>query len=347
MLAALSSNTEVIVAPLLAALLSLWVCGLVRAVAIRRGLLDRPNDRSLHSEPVPRIGGVGVFVAVYAGLTTAALARPASAWRHDMLVWALAGIPVFALGLFDDLRPLSAPIRFLVHLAIAVGFVWQLAPHGVIATEWGALSIPSWIFRFAAVVWIVAVLNVYNFMDGMDGLAGSQTFTAGIVLAALYLLCGVPDVAFPLLLISGAALGFLVHNAPPARIFMGDGCSTFLGYAFATLPLIAHQRRALSLLVAPAVLAPFLADGTFTIVRRVLAGEKFWRAHRTHLYQRAVSSGLAHRDVWIVYAAWLLVSATVTVLCAKDRPALGLLVAYIPLVPTYLWVRKRERAAVL
>jgi UDP-N-acetylmuramyl pentapeptide phosphotransferase/UDP-N-acetylglucosamine-1-phosphate transferase len=257
-------------------------------------------------------------------------------------------VPVFLLGLIDDVRPLSTKVRFLAHVGVAAAFVLLLDPAAPIATELGTLHLHPWIFRVLSGVWIVAVLNIYNFMDGMDGLAGGQTLAAGFALAVIFAVRA-PDLALPVGLMAGAAFGFLAHNYPPARIFMGDGCSTFLGFAFATLPLVAHARGASSFMLAPTVLAPFLGDGTFTILRRALAREKFWQAHRTHLYQRAVASGLEHRDVLLVYLAWLTFAAAVAILCHRQppgmgaQPLLGFALAYAPLALVYLWVRARER----
>jgi UDP-N-acetylmuramyl pentapeptide phosphotransferase/UDP-N-acetylglucosamine-1-phosphate transferase len=160
------------------------------------------------------------------------------------------------------------------------------------------------------VLWLIAVLNLYNFMDGMDGLAGTQAAGAGCALAAGFAAHGHLDLAALALVMAAGSAGFLLHNAPPARIFMGDAGSTFLGFGFAALAITGVARPdPLPFAVAPLALAPFLLDGTFTLFRRLFRGEVIWRAHRTHLYQRAVGSGRAHHDVLVPSACWIAAAA--------------------------------------
>jgi UDP-N-acetylmuramyl pentapeptide phosphotransferase/UDP-N-acetylglucosamine-1-phosphate transferase len=318
-------------------------CHYVRVFALKKSLLDVPNARSLHTAPVPRIGGVALCIASWAGAVFTHLHDP-----HSTLgVWLLLSLPVFVLGLIDDLKPLSARTRMAMQLAVAIGFVvleplpaqWRIA-------DWSG-SASSLVVRPLLVVWIVGVLNIYNFMDGMDGLAGVQAIGAGLALA---LGVGLGANAFgslalaPLFL-SCAALGFLIHNWPKARLFLGDAGSTVLGFSFATLPILAARDVAMPLLFGPLALAPFLLDATYTLIRRARNRERFWEAHRTHLYQRAYATGLPHVNVLYRYIVWIVVSCGAALLTLRNSfvtTGLAVTLACLGLGLTWHWVRTRE-----
>jgi UDP-N-acetylmuramyl pentapeptide phosphotransferase/UDP-N-acetylglucosamine-1-phosphate transferase len=197
------------------------------------------------------------------------------------------------------------------------------------------------------VVWIVGVLNITNFMDGMDGLAGSQVATAFGALAIVFasVAPGASAAATFSAGIAAASLGFLAHNAPPARMFMGDAGSTFLGYAYAGLAVLGLS-RGVPLAVSALAMSPFLLDGTFTLFRRALRGEKVWRAHRSHLYQRAVQTGLGHREVLLVYLAWMVFGGAAALVGAEDGRTLlaGWAGSLAALVAVWRWVTGREAA---
>ena len=327
-------------------LLALVACDLIRDFAARRALVDVPNERSLHTLPVPRLGGVGIAVGVW-GVMGAVLALAPGRAAKDMLVWLVASVVTAATGLVDDLRPVSAGVRMAIQIAIALGFTLVIgAPAQIVLAEGVALSLPVWATTIVWVVWIVGVLNIYNFMDGMDGLAGAQAIGAGLAAAVALAAHGHTDLALLAGLLAAASAGFFVHNVGPARIFMGDAGSTMIGFTFAALALSAHARPdPLPLPVIPLALSPFLLDGTFTILRRASRGEAIWKAHRSHLYQRAVTSGQSHRDVLGPYSAWMGAAAIAAVLGARaDGPSmLGLAAAMlVGLLVTWLWVRKIE-----
>jgi UDP-N-acetylmuramyl pentapeptide phosphotransferase/UDP-N-acetylglucosamine-1-phosphate transferase len=284
--------------------LSAVTCQLARRLAARGALLDTPNERSLHTIPVPRLGGTGVVVGALP--LAAALGVPAP--------WLGATALIAALGLLDDLRPLPAAVRFAVQVAIVAGFVaWLGAPARVLLVPGVALAVPAPV----TVLFLVAALNIYNFMDGMDGLAGTQAVGAGGALAVACAVIGHDDLALAALLLAAASGGFLVHNLPPARLFLGDAGSTALGFGLPALGLLAARRTpAVPFATVAVALAPFLLDGTFTILRRARRLEPIWRAHRSHLYQRAVQAGRGHRDVLVVYAAWVGASAAAAVAVA-------------------------------
>ena len=326
---------------------SLYVCVFARDFALRRALLDRPNERSLHSTPVPRLGGVAIVLSSYAVLLLALHQRESP---HALWPWLLSALPVAALGLLDDLRPLPALVRLLIQVGVAVAFcAWLPSMTSVQLTPGLSLHVAAPITLIAAGLFLVALLNIYNFMDGMDGLAATQALGAALALATGALAQGHEDIALLSLALLGAAGGFYLHNAPPAKLFMGDVGSTFLGFSFAATTLLGVARPTQPLALSPALfaLAPFLLDGSFTLLRRLFRGEKIWQAHRTHLYQRAVASGLSHHEVLVRYAAWTafgVLSSVADVHTAGRFTWLLALGHAACFLAVWRWVCARERA---
>ncbi len=261
----------------------------------RRGILDVPNDRSSHINPTPRGGGIGIIAGVSAGLFAAwLLAIPLP--RVELLI----GAALIALvGFIDDQRGgLDARLRFIAHFAAACivvfstgGLVHSPLP-APLDFSFGIFGVPL------ALLWIVAVTNIYNFLDGIDGFAGLQGVLAGIAIAALIPNTEAKSIG---LLVAGACAGFLIMNWHPAKVFMGDVGSGTLGFLFAAIPFeVAAPERGEAVLFVAVSLWFFLSDGTFTIVRRLVRGEKIWQPHCSHIYQRLAQSGFRHDEVALV-----------------------------------------------
>ncbi len=261
----------------------------VRLHASRLGLVDQPNDRSSHRSPTPRGGGIGIVIGVAVGLFTASiLAGPLSA-----RAWLLfgAGVLVAAVGLVDDFRRVPPAIRLLVQIAAAVAVVAATGPiRNLPLPEPLDVTIGSeavcWLI---SILWIAAVTNFFNFMDGIDGLAGGQAAASfgGVLIAAW------SADAFALAICAGAAsLGFLFHNWSPARVFMGDVGSGFLGFVIASLPFLAPvELRGHAVLAVAVGITLFLLDPLETLVRRAWAGKSLIQAHREHTYQQFLAPG--------------------------------------------------------
>lgn len=236
---------------------------------------DIPNDRSLHVVPTPRVGGWGIVpVAVAATLLLAP-----SLWYTALGTAFLA-----AVSQIDDRRGLPARVRFAAHLIAVVGLV-VLFPADA---PWWGLVILAFLM-----IWLV---NLYNFMDGADGLAGGMALFgfAGYAAGALLSDHPLPELAWSATAISGAALGFLLFNFHPARIFLGDAGSISLGFLAGALGYWGWRGGAWPVWFPILVFAPFIADASITLARRLLRGERFWQAHREHYYQRMVRSGIGH-----------------------------------------------------
>jgi len=307
----------------LAAAVATWaLVALLIKLAPQLGLVDRPNARSLHTRVTPRGGGIGFVLAVVIGaLLWAGLAPPDGRWNADLrpgILWfCAAALFVAGVSLRDDFHSLGAGWRFACHVVAAlvsarfIGKFDDVALPGIGTISLGVTAVPL------TALWILGLTNVYNFMDGIDGIAATQGIVAGVgwLLAASRL--HLPAAGFLGALLAGGAAGFLAHNWSPASIFMGDVGSAFLGFAFGALPLVAQSEirdgsgagggagRVPGF--ALILLWPFVSDGLFTFFRRLLHREPVWKAHRSHLYQRLVQAGLRHSIVAAYYGLWAIV----------------------------------------
>ena len=279
--------------------LSWLLTGRVLAYLRHKAILDHPNDRSSHSIPTPRGGGWGVMLTLLPAWTLIAVTADDPLHALPILAGAVA---LMAVSWMDDRRGLGPAPRFLAQIA-AVAAGLSALPGG--ALPGGALPgdglvfqglLPFWADRLVAAVGWLWFVNLFNFMDGIDGLAGSEAASIGAGLALVASL-GALDPALALygLAAAGAALGFLMWNWHPAKLFMGDVGSVPLGFTLGWLLLV----LAASGLWVAALLIPayFLADATFTLLRRLAEGKKVWQAHREHFYQKATQRGRNHAQV--------------------------------------------------
>ncbi|WP_250519697.1 glycosyltransferase family 4 protein [Caballeronia sp. NCTM1] len=262
------------------AVLAFAACALILRTLIRTGLAwrlatDIPNERSLHERPTPRVGGWGIVPVAVVALLVAAPS-----------MWLVAACAVFlaAVSQIDDRRGLPARVRFAAHI-VAVTLVIVAHPANA---PWWALAFVGFLM-----LWLV---NLYNFMDGSDGLAGGMALFGfgGYALAALAGPAPQADLGLASAAIAGAAAGFLTLNFHPARIFLGDAGSIPLGFLAGALGFWGWQRGAWPVWFPALVFSPFIADATVTLLRRLARGEKFWQAHREHYYQRMVRLGIGH-----------------------------------------------------
>jgi UDP-N-acetylmuramyl pentapeptide phosphotransferase/UDP-N-acetylglucosamine-1-phosphate transferase len=305
----------------------------VREVALRRSLLDRPNDRSAHVRPTPRLGGIGIMCAF---LPVAAATVVLADGGAGALCTIIATAIIAALGLIDDLRPLPARWRFGVQLAAAAVVV--AANVGRIESAWTLLPLPVWLLAPVSVLWIVWVTNLYNFMDGIDGLAAGQATIAGAALCAVAVTVGAPMQATLALALVGAVLGFLILNFPPASIFMGDVGSTAIGFFLASVPFLPGS-GSIPVEVVGLAVALFILDATTTLIRRLARGERFFEAHRTHVYQRPLAVGVPHRVITLAaYPGMVAVAGFAVAYPAATGPArVALVVAAVAVFGGYAY----------
>lgn len=281
--------------PPLTFLATLAATGWVRGWLGRRAVLDHPNQRSSHTSPVPRGGGLAVVPVVILAWALAAWLTPGPAGRGQVLPSILilgAAAALSALSFVDDLRPLPPGPRLLAQVvAVAIGLA-ALPPESLIFQG----LLPPVLDRIGAgLVWLWFV-NLFNFMDGIDGISGIECIAIGGGAALVALLGGAAAPAIPQgLTIAAAAGGFLAWNWPPARIFLGDVGSVGLGFLLGWLLLFLAASGAW----AAALLLPlyYLADASLTLLRRLLRGERIWQAHRQHFYQQGARRLKGHGAV--------------------------------------------------
>lgn len=272
-----------------------------RRVAERRRLLDHPNERSSHLRPTPRGGGVVIVACTLLILGAVEVMRPAIA-RSELVALLFAGALIAGISWIDDVRSLRASVRLAVHIVAAAIVMSAFGPFDSIPVPIAGdvhLGAAAWPLT---IIWIVGLTNAYNFMDGIDGIAGSQAVVAGAAWAMIGF-AGDPAVTFAAAVLASSSLGFLIHNWPPARIFMGDVGSAFLGFLFATLPLMSRLPSSDAAAIGFLVVWPFIFDTAFTFLRRLRRRERVFSAHRSHLYQRLVIAGWSHQTVTLLYSA--------------------------------------------
>jgi UDP-N-acetylmuramyl pentapeptide phosphotransferase/UDP-N-acetylglucosamine-1-phosphate transferase len=296
-----SIGVDPLFAPAIAALIAFGLT----SVLLRRSRLplDMPNERSLHSVPVPKIGGLALVPAVGCAW---ALVPEALGWA----VWTAAGA-LFLLSWIDDVANLSAPLRLAVHLAAAA-----LAAFALLGPE------ADWSTVLIAILAIAWMTNLFNFMDGADGLAGGMAlFGFGAYAWAAW---GAGNVQFAIAAaaVAAAAGAFLWFNFPPARVFLGDAGSIPLGFTAAAMGLHGWHTNLWPAWFPLVVFSPFVVDATVTLARRSLRGERIWQAHREHYYQRLVRSGWSHKRTALAEYALMACCAIASVWAIRLAPAM-------------------------
>ena len=288
------------------AVLALGGCAAILGTLLKTGLAwrlatDIPNERSLHVRPTPRVGGWGIVPMILIAIVAAARQM----WLIGACVACLA-----AMSQIDDRRGLPARVRFAFHFA-AVAAVVVVYPA---AAPWWGLAMLA-----VLMIWLV---NLYNFMDGSDGLAGGMALFGfgGYALAALNAGPAAADLALVGAAAAGAAAGFLFFNFHPARVFLGDAGSIPLGFLAGALGYMGWRTGVWPIWLPAMFFSPFIADASVTLARRLARGERFWQAHREHYYQRMVRSGIGHaRTARYWYA--LMLAGIMVALWALGRPA--------------------------
>ena len=282
-----------------------WLTGRLCSSRSYLSILAHPNDRTLHSRPTPQTGGTAIIASVVISLVAAAsvfaITQPSKVLLPKGVasgsLWiVLAMLLVFAVSFIDDCIGLRASLRLGVQAAAAMIIVGGVGLALSSVPLPGGLLIPM---GFAAVpvsaLFLIWMANLYNFMDGMDGFSGGMTAIGFGFLAYFGWEAGSPVMLMIAIFVAMSALGFLVHNFPPARIFMGDAGSITLGFLAGTLMLLGVRDGMFEFWVPIILFSPFILDATVTVLRRAFRCERIWEAHRQHYYQRLVLNGWSHR----------------------------------------------------
>jgi len=292
--------------------------------------VDKPNARSSHSVPTVRGGGIAIILVVLGAITLEAI-RPVGS-DGPLLAIALAVLLLAVISFIDDLRSVRALLRFGVHGA-AAATVLVIVGVPDFGLAGGAALALAMLWVAIGFLWIAGYTNAFNFMDGINGIAGGQTAVTGLATAALALVAGL-DATHPAVWLAaataGAAAGFLPYNFPRARMFMGDVSSAPLGFLLAALGWWLVRDTAWWMIIPMGLLhANFVLDTGITLVRRLLRGERWYQPHREHFYQRLVRAGRSHAEVTSAEMALLLLGAISVVLAVKSGSGLGLTVVAV------------------
>ena len=321
-------------APLISAFVCLVLTTIILQSKFGKGVQDIPNERSLHETPIPRIGGVGLMAGILTGW----------AWMFYSLVWwlVLPLILVFIVSLIDDMQGLPVGKRLAAHLiaaAILIGGSGIISQHGIVIA----------VLLLLFTVWMT---NLYNFMDGSDGMAGGMALI-GFTMYGIAALINNND-AFAMLnfTIGAAALSFLYNNFHPAKVFMGDSGSIPLGFLAAGIGLWGWQQGCWSAWFPLLVFSPFIVDSSVTLVKRALRGAKVSEAHREHYYQRVIQMGWGHRNVSLIEYVLMVAVGVSAIFVLNDEFPVRMLLAWsvifglLMVVIDIAWKRaKREQNA--
>jgi UDP-N-acetylmuramyl pentapeptide phosphotransferase/UDP-N-acetylglucosamine-1-phosphate transferase len=276
-------------------------------LAARFRLVDLPNRRSAHSLPTARGGGVAIVLVASLASLVVALRWPSVAGR-TLVGIVLPSLAIAAVGMVDDVRPLRATLRLAIQVGVACWMTFVLGPLTSITLPGGGAVEFGWLGWPVTIVWIVGMINAYNFMDGSDGMAALGAVVVGASIAAIGLESSALAVMLLAALVAAASAGFLVFNWQPARVFMGDVGSGFLGLVFAGLPLLFDAGRREAAYV-PAILClwPYIYDPFVSVLRRLWHGHNPMHPHREFLFHRLIRSGVSHARTAILYAVLSLV----------------------------------------
>jgi Fuc2NAc and GlcNAc transferase len=296
--------------------LSCAFTGIAAWYARRIGMMDKPGERQSHAVETPRGGGIGIVLSlVIASLFL--IPGGDETWSKCVLPGFIA---MAILGWGDDHLSLPAGFRFLVQLVVSIMVLACASKHGWTYGIGGIVL---------AVLFLVWMVNLYNFMDGSNGMAGLQGVFGGAVLFYLFRCSGQYDLALISACVAASCAGFLPWNLGNARVFMGDVGSISLGFVFGTLLLIGIGSQAFSLPVGIMIMLVFITDSTLTLIGRIMKGERWYNAHKQHLYQRLIAQGWTHGRAALFYQAINLALVVPGIVVAISYPALAWVVALI------------------
>ena len=318
-------------------ILSLFLTRLIRSYSISHSVLDIPNGRSSHSISTPRGGGLSIAFISLGGLVLVWFLKPIWPWQK-IVCYLIGSLLIISISWKDDQYFVPCLIRLLVH---SIAAMFLIAGFGY----WKIITIPffgsvdlGWIGLIITFLWIVGLTNCYNFMDGIDGIAGSQAVIAGLGWFVIGFVLKLPLLEVIGMLVAASSLGFLFYNWPPASVFMGDVGSTFLGYTFAGLAVIISKTEPSLTLAGILLVWPFVFDSSVTFFRRLKNRENVFKAHRSHLYQRLVIIGYKHRTVTLLYIGLDFLGFLLALMILLKKPWTDfMIITLLPLACFCLW----------
>ena len=312
--------------------------------AVQLGAVDEPSDRGFQVRSIPRTGGLAIVPLILLGVWLYRIATGEGDWIK-LGAYSLAACLVAAVSLRDDIREVKIGIRLVMHAVAAIIILgcgyWQdywLPGTGLVDFGmFGSVITFLWLFGFT---------NAFNFMDGIDGIAGVQAAIAGLGWSLVLISKGATTAAMLAVLLTGASIGFLFHNWPPAKLFLGDLGSAFLGFSFASLGLLADSGDSRMPVLAGFMVLPFVLDSFLTFLVRLFRRKRVWEPHRRHLYQRLALSGFGHSRVTAIYGVFAAASVVTILLWHRQILESGSLIfggASLVTAVFWFWVERREK----
>jgi len=316
---------------ILIALLSWLALGRLIQFLTQRKIVDTPNERSMHQGAVPRGGGIVIILLLLIAIFVLAIVSE----RYQVFAGLFCIVAAWAiLSWWDDRHDLSARQRLFFQVVFTLLSMFAFGYVSIIHLSSQYLFWTPWLGAVATFVGIIWLANLFNFMDGMDGLAASQTIIAAITLAFWFWQAGDPHIGLLCLVLAAASYGFILRNWQPASIFMGDVGSITIGAFFAMLIVYANTRYQIPVISLVLLFGVFVFDASVTILRRIYRREKFWLPHRSHYYQRLGLAGIDHAKVVVAAVILMLfcsLIASFTVL-DHDRIRLGVVLELVLLI---------------
>lgn len=309
---------------ILLAVLSFLGVAYFRRIAWKYQILDKPNERSSHSTPIPLGGGLLIVLIV---LGTGAWVANEIDWKRS-LIYIVSACIIAWMGWRDDVHKLPALFRLIVQSIIAIASIWGMGYFKVVAVPlFGQLQL-GLVGIIITILWIIGLTNAYNFMDGIDGNAGGVAFSAA--LGWMWLSADTQKwfvfwIAFA---IAASSLGFLAHNWTPAKVFMGDVGSTFLGYTFAVLSLVSADEGGDALLIGTLLMWIVIMDSFMTFLARLIKRENVFTGHKSHLFQRLVLGGYKHTTISLLYILLTSIAALLAYLWSQDDHVAPMLIFF-------------------
>lgn len=321
-------------------LLSFLLTEVYRRFAFRFNILDVPNQRSAHAAPVPRGAGIAFFITMNVVLFLLIHFKQLSL-KYTYPVF-LGGPSVVLLGYWDDIKSVWPLLRLFVHFLVAI-LVFSLISAGF-TREVTISFLPAWgwLTQAFCILFIAWFINLYNFMDGADGLACTMGMVGAGLIAILSYIQGNYDLAIIYTVLAYALAGFLVFNWPPAKVFMGDSGAYYLGYIFGSLGLVSKMYYDSSLYIHLIIFGFFIVDATWTLLRRLVRCEKVYQAHQMHAFQKLLNRGWGHARVTALYVLgtvlWLFPMAMFS-MNFHQYSFLFLVIAYIPVWALVIYLK--------
>lgn len=329
----------VLLAAAIAAVVAFALTPLVKKLAVKIGVVDIPKDgRRMHTKPIPRLGGLGIFCAFMVSLAVAYLTNDKMVMEKPVVGILIGAVIIVVLGILDDKYALPALPKFFVQIfaasvAVAFGCRIDVISNPMISSTLPYLVLPRWLSIFVTIIWIVTITNAVNFIDGLDGLAAGISAISAATMLVVALLISEVDIAIIMAALLGSCLGFLPYNFNPAKIFMGDTGSTFLGFILATFSIQGMFKlyAVVSFAVPVLILGVPIFDICFAMLRRISKGQNPMKPDRGHVHHRLIDLGFTQRQaVCIAYMLTAILGLTAVVLTyGGEKRALIMIGAFI------------------